>query len=464
MCCEQQELINDQGEQPRTPDHISISTPPAMSSPYPRDLTPFHKTIEYVAVLGEQKTPWCQFIDAVHQESFLRQACLSFRPHRLESTDTAGLVGFDSATSPREVAFAKRLLDIPTFDGRIIGSLFKYNSRVHPVHFDSRPYLPPHNDAVIKFDILGSNAYLEMLKHIILVVSNNLDERMVHKLVDILANDSHARSVFTRIISHDLVTLKACIERIWFPAVEYGNRALVQILIDAGVDLNMRGGGKMYRSLPNEFDNELPPAITALQCAIEKGYDEITNLLLARNANDWHAKILHSSSTVSIREVINRFQICTLVDFAVKMDNPKLLQNLLDNELPIIGRHQSASHYTIRLAKMLGRSNLVAMILSSRPGLLDCSQYLHPLWAPALQPLFTSPDTAENLLSNVNHTPSIDAANEANLIPLWMPSPPLDISKPCCTTRTIHRQLTPRVNEPYNLWLWKLNGEDSQGQ
>jgi hypothetical protein len=254
--------------------------------------------MEHIAVLGEQRIPWCQFIDAVHQESFLRQACLSFPSHRLESMDTAGLIGFDSATSSREVALAKRLLNIPTFDGRIIGSLFNYNSRVHPVHFNSRPYLPPNNDTVIKFDILGSNAYLEMLKHIILVVSNNLDESLVHKLVDILSNDSHARNIFTRIISHDLVTLKACIERIWFPAVRYGNCALVQILIDAGVDLNIRGGGKAYMSPRDEFGSELPPAITALQCAIEKGYDEITNLLLARNANDWHAKILHSSSTV----------------------------------------------------------------------------------------------------------------------------------------------------------------------
>jgi hypothetical protein len=74
---------------------------------------------------------------------------------------------------------------------------------------------------------------------------------------------------------------------------------------------------------------------------------------------------------------------------------------------------------------MLGRFNLVEMILSSRPGLWDPSQYLHPLWAPALQPLFT----AEDLLSNVNPTPSIGSANETNLMPLWLPSTLLDISR-----------------------------------
>jgi ankyrin repeat protein len=399
--------------------------------------------MEHLAVIGEQKIPWCQFIDAVHQESFLRQACLSFPYRRLEFIDTTGLVGYDSATFSREIALTKRLLDIPTFDGRIIGSLFNYNSYVHPVHFNSRPYLPPHDDTVIKFDILGSNAYLEMLKHIILVVSNNLDERLVHKLVDILANDSHARSIFTRIIGHDLVTLKACIERIWFPAVEYRNRALVQILIDAGVDLNIRSRSKTYISLRGESGSELPPEITALQCAIEKGYDEITNLLLARNANDWHAKILHSSSTVLALTGINRFQICTLIDLAVKMDNPRLLQKLLDNELLIIGRHQSASHYTIRLAKMLGRFNLVEMILSKRPGLWDPSQYLHPLWAPALQPLFT----AEDLLSNVNPTPSIDAANGTNLMPLRLPSTLLDTSR-VLLYDTNHISSTTAASEP----------------
>jgi hypothetical protein len=154
------------------------------------------------------RTPLCQFINFV-------------RPLEIN----AAIVKEDTISD-------QQLLNIPTVNGTIIGGLFNYNYPVHPVHFDSRPYLPPHLDTVIRFDIIGRNTYLEFLKHIIFVVSNNIDTELVDKLVVILAKDAHARNLFARLISQNLASLKVCIERFWFPAVQHGHRALMQILIE----------------------------------------------------------------------------------------------------------------------------------------------------------------------------------------------------------------------------------------
>jgi hypothetical protein len=95
-----------------------------------------------------------------------------------------------------------------------------------------------------------------------------------------------------------------------------------------------------------------------------------------------------------------------------------LLQKLLDRELSIVGRHQSASHYTIRLARMLGRFNSVETIVNIRPRLWDSCQFLPPLWITALQSLSVPLDTAEVVLSDMDHTLPTDAATGANLLSL----------------------------------------------
>jgi hypothetical protein len=102
----------------------------------------------------------------------------------------------------------------------------------------------------------------------------------------------------------------------------------------------------------------------------------------------------------------------------VRIGNHKLLQELFDRELSIVGRHQSASHYTIRLARMLGRFDLVETIINNRPRLWGPCQFLPLLWVPVLQSLSVPLDTAEVVLSDMDHTIPTDAATEANLLSL----------------------------------------------
>jgi hypothetical protein len=375
--------------------------------------------MEPVSSLEEQKLPWRQFIDAVHQEGLLGRACTcsSSSPDQVNSIDLARPMVSNMECS-RKDAIANRSLKIASINEHVIGGLFNHDYAELPDYFSSRPYLPPHCDRIMGSYISSPDvsSLEKSLEHIVLVVSNDLDEELVHKLVDILADNQHARHIFTRFIGFDLVTSKAFIERLWFPAVQHGNYALVQILIEAGVDVNIRGGSKARVSSLTDVPSSSLPAITALQCTIEKGYWEITDLLLKHNANDWHAKLLHVSSATSEGITTNYFKICTLVDLAVKMDDSRLLQQLLDLELSIFGQHQSASNYTIRLATALGHVHLIAMITDSRPGLWIPSQLFRPLWVPALQPLPTLLDTAEALLSNMDHTPSIKAASEARIL------------------------------------------------
>jgi hypothetical protein len=333
-----------------------------VSSPSPQAMVPFQKqtsrtvnrTLEVTQFLSGIRTPFQQFIDFVHQESFIREAVFCFSPRRVEAstcTSTSHL-GINAAISTEHAIGYQQLLRIPTFDGPIIGRLFNGNYYVHPVHFNPRPYLPPHINTVIQFDMRDRIAYPELLKHVVLVVSNNIDEELVDKIVIILANDAHLRTLFARLISHNLPSLKICIDRFWFPAVRYGNPDLVRILIDAGVDLNIRGGTDEVCLFENPGWIS-PPAITALQCAIENGNDKIINLLLKHNANDWHAKILHSSRRTEGGHINNYFKACTIIDLAVTMGKSELLKKLLDYELRILGCHQSASHYTLRIANML---------------------------------------------------------------------------------------------------------------
>jgi hypothetical protein len=79
---------------------------------------------------------------------------------------------------------------------------------------------------------------------------------------------------------------------------------------------------------------------------------------------------------------------------------------------------------------MLGRFDLVETIINSRPRLWDPCQFLPPLWVLALQSLFVPLDTAEVVLSDMDHTLPTDAATEANLLALVLEVKQRGFSKP----------------------------------
>jgi ankyrin repeat protein len=397
----------------RTPWYHATTTP--VSSPSRQAITflqkqtdtteSLEKTFGLPLFVSNSTAPWHEFLDYVDDNLFMTSADVLLSRRQVESRNITSPHMIDNAISTRDDSNVRNSLGRQTSNGIFLTRFFSGYSPVHPVYFGSRAYLPPlysfwdsseHKTSNMHLDRVGDTTYLDFLKFVVHVISNNLDETLVEMLVKVLAQDSHARTLFISLLKLRLTSLEVCAERLWIPAVQHGNLDLVLAIVRTGVDLNIRGGGKDRMWSSDESRAIVTPAVTALQCAIEHGYHDIIDLLLTQGANDWHAKILYSSIGTAPRTITHRFKVCTLVDLAVRLENSVLLKKLLDCELCILGCHKSASLFTIRLAIMLRRLDLAEMISDSRPGLWDGDQGLAPLWIPSLLARPPPLDSAED--------------------------------------------------------------------
>jgi ankyrin repeat protein len=224
----------------------------------------------------------------------------------------------------------------------------------HQSFFHQAPFLPrsitnqPHRTNDLEFDLLGGNTYLTTMKLFVLVVSNNFGRSQMDSLFDWLSRDHTARSILSRLLRQNLVSMKVCAEKLIVPAVRHRDRSTLTLLISLGVDLNTR----QYRIGGDR---------AAIHCAVEYQYPEIVDLLLENGANDWCVPVYDFEGTRN------------LVDLAVLKGDVMLLEKLLECELRVVGSHQSASVGNLELAISQNRWDLVRMIVRHRP----------EIWVPA---------------------------------------------------------------------------------
>jgi ankyrin repeat protein len=216
----------------------------------------------------------------------------------------------------------------------------------HGSFFDQSPFIPRSIEerrsctTNTTFDLLGVNTYLETLQLFVMVISNNFDIEQIDKLFTWLSEDKTAQDIVIRLLRQNLVSMKACAEKLLFPAVEHRNRAFTSLLIGLGADLNIYLPYFRY--------------CTALQCAVEKQYPEIVHLLLEHGANDWRADRGDNPDI-------------TLLDRVVELGDVKMLERLLDCELRVLGTYCSASEKTFYLAASKNRMDLVTLLADRRP-------------------------------------------------------------------------------------------------
>jgi ankyrin repeat protein len=229
----------------------------------------------------------------------------------------------------------------------LLGSM-DFTKPAHTSFFCQSPYLPKsledevHFKYDTNFDLLGVNTYLDTLKVFVLVVSNNFGRSQMDSLFDWLSKDHTARSILSRLLRQNLVSMKVCAEKLMVPAVQHRDRSTLTLLISLGVDLNTR-----------QYD--IGVAVTALHCAVGNQYPEIVDLLLENGAFNWR---LRPDDTDDPHN---------LVDFATQHGDVISLEKLLKCELRILGSHQSASVKTLELAISRNRMDLVNMISLHRP-------------------------------------------------------------------------------------------------
>jgi ankyrin repeat protein len=234
-----------------------------------------------------------------------------------------------------------------------LNSFFDLKNIPHQSFFHQAPFLPrsitnqPHCGDDMEFDLLGVNTYLNTMKLFVLVVSNNFGDSQMDSLFDWLSRDHTARSILSRLLRQNLVSMKVCAEKLILPAVRHRDRSTLTLLISLGVDLNTRqylAGG----------------VGTAIHCAVKNQYPEIVDLLLENGANDWR--------------LVEFSKIENLVDFVVHYGHITMLEKLLDCELRILGSHQLASVETLKLAISENRPELLIVIARRRPELWESAK------------------------------------------------------------------------------------------
>jgi ankyrin repeat protein len=191
---------------------------------------------------------------------------------------------------------------------------------------------------------------LETLKLLITVVSNNYDTIDLRKFLVWLSENKQVHGFLARMLRQDLRSMKACSEGLWIPAVRNGNRSIVKLLIDSGVDVNMR-----------RYVWETGRPSTALECAVERLNNDIVDLLLEHGANDWYTTKPYITFT-------ERSDV-TIFNLVVEERDIRMLERLLDSELQVVGSHQSASLRTLRLAILTDQLEMVTLLVDRRPEL-----------------------------------------------------------------------------------------------
>jgi ankyrin repeat protein len=224
----------------------------------------------------------------------------------------------------------------------------------HPSFFCPSPYLPRglgdrlQGTTQTTFDVLGVNTYQDTMKLFVLVVSNNFGGSQMDNLFDWLSRDHTARSILSRLLRQDLVSMKVCAEKLVLPAVRHRDRSTLTLLIALGVDLNTR-------------EREIGGSVTGLHLAVQLQYPEIVDLLLENGANDWRVPARYPG------EARYPGDSSDLIDFVVHRGDVTLLEKLLECELRIFGSHQSASVETLVVAISLNRMDLVNILIPHRP-------------------------------------------------------------------------------------------------
>lgn len=108
---------------------------------------------------------------------------------------------------------------------------------IHPIFFDARPFLPSPPTFILDmqpdttFALTESKPYLEIFKLLVLAMSNNFATKGTINALLELTRKKSVLSVLASLLNQNLISMKACAERLWLPAVLDNQVMLVKVLI-----------------------------------------------------------------------------------------------------------------------------------------------------------------------------------------------------------------------------------------
>jgi hypothetical protein len=224
---------------------------------------PFELSDEAICRWSE-RTPWypfCRFIQSLNSESPSEILVLpidSDHLNRLQGSHSTSIIS-GICDDTETIQSLRDSLMRSWHDDLVLAILEPKYPKLH--HTRARYHLAP---------------YLEILKYSVQLMANNFDTRRVASMIVELAQQRTNCEIFRGLLDQKLVILEGFAEKLFFPAVQGKNTSLIQILLEAGCDVNMTGfdtNGLLHSRKR-----------TALQCAIELRDHELVSFLMDHGA------------------------------------------------------------------------------------------------------------------------------------------------------------------------------------
>ncbi|KAF2004118.1 ankyrin [Amniculicola lignicola CBS 123094] len=277
---EQQRFLLKLSPGPATPLGLEIYTPPRLSPaldaggciPYRAMESGFGVVIpDNIRFLCAKRTPWHHFMHLLYTLNIPGSHNKVIETSiRAGSGQESLLVNSSSFEKKVEDLICKSSINFPGPN----------KTAIRPAVSDPTPYLPAHKNGSIDIninecrDLSPLGKHLELLKHVVFLLSNNFDTWKIAPIVVELARESQNRQFLSQLMSYGSVTAEAVAEKLLIPAAKGKNFPLMISLLDLGVDVNYSDSEE--RSL--------------LQYAIESCNENLVCILLERGARFWEKK------------------------------------------------------------------------------------------------------------------------------------------------------------------------------
>ncbi|KAF1950783.1 ankyrin [Byssothecium circinans] len=245
---ERQQLLLKISPRPVTPPGIEIYTPLSLSPPpqvmsldsnqAPRPSLSMAMQ-ENMRFLSADRIPWRHFL-------------------RLLSTVNISAAHDKSGRSPNQAALLQHggVIASSVFEDRVEDLFWtqflsrEFNdSSIHSAFYDPTPYMAPQKDSCSDINLKSRNdlsplgRQVELLKHVVYLLSNNFSVSKVAPAVVEFAREAQNREFLARFISSGLPTVEALAHNLLIPAAEGHNFPLLTTLLRSGVDIDYEGSG-----------------------------------------------------------------------------------------------------------------------------------------------------------------------------------------------------------------------------
>ncbi|KAF2650524.1 ankyrin [Lophiostoma macrostomum CBS 122681] len=340
------------------PPHVQIYTPQSSPEPICGILEstlywPVPVQISFSsdkAIAWAEHTPWYEFVRFIQELSTNIPPTLS--SNRSVAANQCPLNSLVSAgVDPTETIVGRQAPDVQFWlDGVIMAHFVDLDPLLPAPYTTPNSYLPPMPDRSRSIsmedmhDITRRSTQLECIKYIVSLIANNHDTwDTIPILVEIL-RDRNNISVLKSFLDQNLLAIEAVAERLMCPAARYQNVPLLKVMVEHGMDLNL---------------TERYTAENALAWAVKHGDEHTVTYLLGHGAD-------------TIRPLFNDDYIYqTSLDLAVECGNMSIIQDILAPRPDVGCGCPNITIQTLRLATLLGNTNIMNFLVNRNPALLD---------------------------------------------------------------------------------------------